>query len=107
MLLKRYLVDHTFSAVTIGPSSEAAAEGASEAQQGQAVAVERIQLDCGASLLLQADHRLPKVHLRAVMLGGPVYETVSNAVWVPYSLSYSPRIPRVAAQRPFPVPLRA
>ena len=37
------------------------------------MAVERIQLDCGVSLLLQADHRL-RVHLRAVMLGGPVYE---------------------------------
>ncbi|MGB0413374.1 MAG: M16 family metallopeptidase [Coraliomargarita sp.] len=70
---RAYLVDHTFSAVTIGPKAEGSA-GVVQQELSAPDAVEQLELDCGATLLLQADHRLPKVHLRAVLLGGPNYE---------------------------------
>ncbi len=35
---------------------------------------ERIQLDNGVRILLQPDARLPKLHLRAALLGGPLFE---------------------------------
>ncbi len=70
---RTYLVDHTFSAVTIGPRAEEVT-GPVQQELSAPNAVERLELDCGATLLLQADHRLPKAHLRAVLLGGPNYE---------------------------------
>ncbi len=75
---KTYLVDHTFSAVTLGPKDTESSEVSGAQQLSKPEAVESVQLDCGATLLLQADHRLPKVHLRGVLLGGPNYEPVDQ-----------------------------
>lgn len=71
----RYLVEDTMSSVTIGPKS-ASGELSSEAvQQLTPDPFELVTFENGARLLLQQDKRLPKVHLRCAILGGPLYES--------------------------------
>jgi zinc protease len=70
----RYLTDANRSAVTLGPAS--AGEGAKDGLEERLslAPFERIEYESGARLLLQKDSRLPKVHLRFVFRGGPIYE---------------------------------
>ncbi len=75
LVAKAYLVEESMSAVTLGPKSD------EEAAQSEAMAdvlalapFELVEFPSGARLLLQEDHRLPKVHIRCVMRGGPFYE---------------------------------
>ncbi len=73
----RYLVEESLSAVTIGP---APMEAESEALEGK-LSLEPFQqhdLESGARLLLQPDSRLPKVHFRCVLQGGPLYEPANQ-----------------------------
>jgi zinc protease len=70
-----YLVEEGMSAVTLGPKSDA------EVAQSESIAevlaldpFELVEFNSGARLLLQEDKRLPKVHIRCVMQGGPFYE---------------------------------
>jgi zinc protease len=70
----RYLVAEGMSSVTLGPESGAAGERASGGAAAQLAPFETLHDERGARLLLQADHRLPKVHFRAVFLGGPLSE---------------------------------
>jgi len=70
----RYLVDESMSAVTLGPASKSAANTAALEEKLSLEAFEEIQMPGGARLLLQADSRLPKIHFRCVMQGGPLYE---------------------------------
>jgi zinc protease len=70
----RYLIEETMSAVTLGPEpcavdSETAVESRLSLEPFQ-----EIGFSNGARLLLQPDNRLPKVHLRCVLQGGPFYE---------------------------------
>jgi zinc protease len=62
------------SAVTLGPASKSAANTAALEEKLSLEAFEEIQMPGGARLLLQADSRLPKIHFRCVMQGGPLYE---------------------------------
>ncbi|MEN8663007.1 MAG: pitrilysin family protein [Lentimonas sp.] len=73
IVAKKYLVESTMSSVTLGPKAEA---GSSDvvAEQRALAPFETITFNSGARLLLQKDTRLPKVHLRGVMLAGPLYE---------------------------------
>lgn len=74
---KRYLVDESLSSVTIGPVP---AEAESEALE-EKLSLEpfqQIDLQSGARLLLQPDSRLPKVHFRCVLQGGPLYEAANQ-----------------------------
>lgn len=71
---QRYLVNESMSAVTLGPLPEG---GRSPAELEETLSLEpfeEIGFANGARLLLQPDSRLPKVHLRCVLQGGPLYE---------------------------------
>ncbi|MGJ8652332.1 MAG: M16 family metallopeptidase [Opitutaceae bacterium] len=70
----RYLVEDTMSSVTIGPRSDTGEFSSEAVQQLTPDPFELVTFNNGARLLLQQDQRLPKVHLRCVMLGGPLYE---------------------------------
>ncbi len=74
-----YLVEEGMSAVTLGPKSEAA--GMQSESIAEVLALdpfELIEFKSGARLLLQEDKRLPKVHIRCVMQGGPFYEPTNQ-----------------------------
>lgn len=71
---KYYLVDSNCSAVTLGPEIHGLGEGGAEEAGLVLEPFEKLEFESGARLLLQQDSRLPKVHLRAVLLGGPLYE---------------------------------
>jgi zinc protease len=71
----RYLVDEGMSAVTLGPRTGLEAEESEKLAEVLALdPFELIEFKGGARLLLQEDKRLPKVHIRCVMRGGPFYE---------------------------------
>ena len=71
---QRYLVDESLSAVTLGPSPEKAPDPHVLEEKLSLEPFEQIDFASGARLLLQPDSRLPKVHLRCVLQGGPLYE---------------------------------
>lgn len=75
---KRYLVEESLSAVTLGPISDIGAEQSTLEEKLSLKPFQQINLESGLRLLLQPDSRLPKVHLRCVMLGGPVYESAAQ-----------------------------
>jgi zinc protease len=75
---KRFLVEESLSAVTLGPASESGVGQATLEEKLSLEPFEQINLKSGARLLLQPDARLPKVHLRCVMLGGPLYEPAAQ-----------------------------
>ena len=77
---KRYLIDEHMSAAVIRPEI-ITADAASPAKintDSEAEPYEQIQFANGARLILQNDTHLPKVHIRCVMLGGPLYEPVNQ-----------------------------
>jgi zinc protease len=74
-----YLVEESMSAVTLGPKSEAdVAQSESMAEVLALKPFELVEFKGGARLLLQEDQRLPKVHIRCVMQGGPLYEPTNQ-----------------------------
>lgn len=73
-----YLVDANLSVVTLGPEPESVSGGLTESEKLTLAPFEEISFESGARLLLQQDHRLPKVHLRAILPGGPLYEPASQ-----------------------------
>lgn len=76
--LKKYLVASRLTAVSLNPQANATqAAAAAEAAAGQPDFTE-IRLPNGARLLLQPDRRLPNLHLRLVMQGGPLFETAGK-----------------------------
>jgi zinc protease len=70
----RYLVDENRSSVTLGPPSVPEQSEESLHEKLALEPFELVEFESGARLLLQADSRLPKVHLRCVFKGGPLYE---------------------------------
>lgn len=70
---QRYLVNESMSAVKLGPAPEVV-EAAALQEKLSLEPFEQIDFSSGARLLLQPDSRLPKVHLRCVLQGGPLYE---------------------------------
>lgn len=73
-VLRQYLVAARRTAVSLNPAS---ASAATEPVVGVVAAVpefSELRLPNGARLLLQPDSRLPNLHLRLVMQGGPLYE---------------------------------
>lgn len=78
-VVKRYLVADGMSAAVIRPERAMAGNmSANAAKNPKPEPPEPIQFASGARLLLQNDARLPKVHIRCVMLGGPVYEPANQ-----------------------------
>ncbi|MDQ8207091.1 pitrilysin family protein [Coraliomargarita sp. SDUM461003] len=75
---QRYLVDESMSAVTLGPAPQIIDSTAALEEKLALEPFEQIVMSSGARLLLQPDSRLPKVHLRCVLQGGPLYEAVNQ-----------------------------
>ena len=74
-----YLVPQTMSAVTLGPKPKAKTIGATDMAEVLTLdPFELVEFESGARLLLQEDKRLPKVHIRCVMQGGPLYEPMNQ-----------------------------
>ena len=74
----RYLVDKNRSSVTLAPIGGGDGTRAELAERLTLEPFELSGYESGARLLLQRDSRLPKVHLCAVFLGGPLYEPPSQ-----------------------------
>jgi len=70
-----YLVEEGMSAVTLGPKPDASVTPSESIAEVLSLdPFELVEFKSGARLLLQEDKRLPKVHIRCVMQGGPFYE---------------------------------
>lgn len=79
LVAERYLVEERMSSAVLRP--ERAADAVSSAEittYSKPDPHGLIEFSSGARLLLQSDTRLPKVHIRCVMLGGPFYEPVNQ-----------------------------
>ncbi len=74
----RYLVEEGMSTVTLGPKSETDDTEANPKDVLPPNPFKLVELDGGLRLLIQEDHRLPKVHLCCVLLGGPMYEPANQ-----------------------------
>ena len=70
----RYLVQAGVSTVRLGPEEPEPCVAGSVPQFGAAAKFERVDLAGELPLLVQVDESLPLVHLRCVLLGGPMYE---------------------------------
>ena len=73
--LKAYLVPEHRTSVSIDPAGAARAPVTRSENEGPAIPdVSETVLRNGARLLLQPDHRLPNLHLRLLVRGGPSFE---------------------------------
>ena len=73
-VLAAYLVPARLTSISLNPASAAPAAGKDLAAAGTIPDFQEVRLANGARLLLQPDHRLPNLHLRFIMQGGPLYE---------------------------------
>jgi len=74
-VLRLYLVPSRLTSISLNPTA-AAQDGARAAAAPVPVPdFEQVTLPNGARLLLQPDRRLPNLHFRLVMQGGPLFET--------------------------------
>ncbi len=76
--LKQYLVPERLSDVSINPAASAAPAAVVSATARSEVEFSEVKLPNGARLLLQPDRRLPNLHLRFLMQGGPLYEDAAK-----------------------------
>ncbi|MEO0508679.1 MAG: pitrilysin family protein [Verrucomicrobiota bacterium] len=74
----RNLVPENSSTVTLGQEGAASLTDDNLQKQLELTPFETIEFESGAKLLLQQDERLPRVHLRAVFLGGSLYERANQ-----------------------------
>jgi zinc protease len=73
VVAQKYLISESMSAVTLGPAA-ALAKATTPSATLALEPFQQVDFSSGARLLLQPSSRLPKVHLRCVMQGGPLYE---------------------------------
>ncbi|HVS52172.1 MAG TPA: pitrilysin family protein [Opitutaceae bacterium] len=71
---KKYLVAGRLTSVSINPLAAAPAAPRVETGPGAAPDFSELKLPNGARLLLQRDPRLPNLHLRIMLQGGPLFE---------------------------------
>ena len=72
--LGKYLVRDRLTAVSSNPVASAPAAAPAGASAEAREDFKEIRLGNGARLLLQPDHRLPNLHLRLLLQGGPLFE---------------------------------
>lgn len=72
--LKKYLVPERLTSISLNPASAAPACGADVLDGAERGDFSEITLPNGVRLLLQPDRRLPNVHFRLMMNGGPLFE---------------------------------
>ncbi|MDP3070720.1 MAG: pitrilysin family protein [Opitutaceae bacterium] len=73
--LRRYLVPERLVAVSSNPTAPAVAPAVAVGAIAGQPDFSEITLRNGARLLMQPDRRLPNLHLRLIMQGGPMFET--------------------------------
>ena len=73
-VLRAYLVPSRLTSISLNPAAAAHAVAAAPAPAVAVPDFQEITLPNGARLLLQPDPRLPNLHLRLVMQGGPLFE---------------------------------
>lgn len=74
---RRYLSPDTRTLVVLAPAGEAAG-AATGGESADALQLHRIELSNGVPLLVREDHRLPFVHVSAVLAGGLLSENATN-----------------------------
>jgi zinc protease len=72
--LKKYLVPERLTSVSLNPAAAASATAAAEVSATARADFSEIKLPNGARLLLQPERRLPNLHLRLIVQGGPLFE---------------------------------
>lgn len=77
-LIRRYLAPERLTAVSLNPSSAAPSAPKTPAAALGIEDFSEVKLPNGARLLLQRDVRLPNLHLRFLMQGGPLFETAGK-----------------------------
>ncbi|HWA84763.1 MAG TPA: pitrilysin family protein [Opitutus sp.] len=73
-VLRTYLVPARLTSVSLNPAAAAAPVAARGASEAALPEFTETKLPNGARLLLQPDRRLPNLHLRFLMQGGPLFE---------------------------------
>ena len=73
-VLRAYLTPARLTSISLNPTEAAPAVVKDAAATGATADFSEIKLPNGARLLLQPDHRLPNLHLRFIMQGGPLFE---------------------------------
>ena len=77
-LIQQYLLTNRHTVVTLGPELQAPSTKTPGKNSSHSREFEEIALENGTTLLLQENRRLPKIHCKAVSLGGPLYEPASH-----------------------------
>ena len=73
-VLQAYLVPSRMTSISLNPLATTTAHTASASATEAIPDFQEITLPNGARILLQPDRRLPNLHLRLVMQGGPLFE---------------------------------
>jgi zinc protease len=73
-VLLAYLVPSRLTSISLNPKESVQPAGPASLQTETVADFQEVRLPNGARLLLQPDHRLPNLHLRLVMQGGPLFE---------------------------------
>jgi zinc protease len=73
-VLRAYLRPERLNSVSLNPLETTATAAAAAAGQSSRPDFSEVTLPNGARLLLQPDRRLPNLHLRLVVTGGPLFE---------------------------------
>jgi zinc protease len=76
--LKRYLDLARLTAVSLNPKADAAPAVSVVDRGAERPDFSEVKLSNGARLLLQRDPRLPNLHLRLLMQGGPMFENAAK-----------------------------
>ncbi|MEX2382820.1 MAG: pitrilysin family protein [Opitutales bacterium] len=71
---KQYLRRDRLTAVSLNPEATRTVLPDTEQLAAREPVCEKVALPNKATLLLQPDHRLPSVHFRVILRGGPIYE---------------------------------
>src|SRR5690606_30837597 len=72
--LREYLVPSRLTSISLNPAASAPAANVRASAETAPADFSEVKLPNGARLLLQPDSRLPNLHLRLLMTGGPLFE---------------------------------
>ena len=73
-VLKAYLASERLTTISLNPAGAASAKTAQLSSSAAPADFSEARLPNGARLLLQPDRRLPNLHLRLMVTGGPLFE---------------------------------
>jgi zinc protease len=73
-VIRTYLIPSRVSEISLNPKAEAASTRTKKVAPSTAAEFEEIRLPNGSRIVLQPNHRLPNLHLRFLVRGGPLFE---------------------------------